>query len=61
LAVVPSYVELEARVGWKPAPDVELSVVGRNLLHDHHPEYGYPGPMREEVPRSVYAKLDLRL
>jgi hypothetical protein len=39
---------------------VELSVVGQNLLHAHHPEYGPPSPTREEIERSVYVKADWR-
>src|SRR5881275_2007321 len=33
---VPAYGELDMRVAWQPAPMLELSVVGQNLLHDHH-------------------------
>ena len=57
---VPDYFELEARLGWHPTPHLELSVVGQNLLDDQHPEYGFPGPGREEVRRSVYAKATWR-
>jgi hypothetical protein len=31
--------------------------VGQNLLHDHHPEYGYPSATREEIVRSVFGKV----
>jgi iron complex outermembrane receptor protein len=55
-ATVPSYFELDARIGWWITKQFELSVVGRNLLHDHHPEYGYPDPTRQEMTRSVYGK-----
>jgi iron complex outermembrane recepter protein len=54
---VPSYFELDARIGWRVAKNVELSIVGQNLLHDHHPEYGFPSPGREEIVRSVYGKV----
>jgi iron complex outermembrane receptor protein len=54
---VPSYFELDIRLGWHPTSHVELAVVGQNLLHDHHPEYGFPSPTREEVERSFYAKV----
>jgi iron complex outermembrane receptor protein len=53
---VPSYFELDARLGWNPTKRLELSLVGQNLLHDHHPEYGFPSPTREEIERSVYGK-----
>ncbi|MGA1864162.1 MAG: TonB-dependent receptor plug domain-containing protein, partial [bacterium] len=60
---VPSYTELDARLGWKPRKDLELSIVGRNLLHDHHFEFPSQGflPFSEggdtEVERSVYGKI----
>jgi iron complex outermembrane receptor protein len=57
LGTVPSYFELEARLAWRPIKRLELSVVGQNLLHDHHPEYGFPSPTREEIERSVYGKI----
>jgi len=53
---VPSYYELDARLGWRLTQNFELSVVGQNLLHPQHPEYGFPGPTREEIQRSVYGK-----
>lgn len=60
VAKVPSYFELDVRLAWHPTPDLEFSVVGQNLLHDRHAEYGVPGPAREEVERSVYAKIAWR-
>ncbi len=53
---VPGYSELDARVGWKPKPDLELSVVGQNLLHDRHPEFGTL-TTRREIERGVYGKV----
>ena len=41
---VPAYFELNTRLAWQASKRLELSVVGQNLLHDHHPEYGFPGP-----------------
>ena len=57
---VPSYFELNARIAWHPVKSLELSVVGENLLHDHHPEYGFPGATREEIVRSMYGKVEWR-
>ncbi len=57
---VPRYFEWDQRLGWSPAPKVELAVIGRNLLHGHHPEFGPPGPAREEVERNVYGRIGLR-
>ncbi len=55
--VVPSYAELDIRLGWHAAPSVEVSVVGQNLLQNEHVEGGVPGPTQEEIARSVYGKL----
>jgi iron complex outermembrane receptor protein len=50
---VPHYVEADARLAWRPTPTLEVSLVGKNLLHKRHAEFGaLPG--RREVPRSVY-------
>jgi iron complex outermembrane recepter protein len=57
---VPSYWELDARLGWQATERLELSLAGRNLLHEQHPEYGFPGPQREEIERSVYGKIAWR-
>ena len=59
VGTVPSYFELNLRIGWRPTKNIELSLVGENLLHDHHPEFGFPSPSREEISRSVYAKVAL--
>jgi len=57
---VPAYTELDLRLGWEPVRGLELSAVGRNLLHAHHPEFGNPGPARQEVPRSVFGRVAWR-
>jgi iron complex outermembrane receptor protein len=58
--MVPSYAEMDVRVAWNPSRRVEVSIVGQNLLHDRHPEAGFPDAAREEIARSVYGKLALR-
>lgn len=60
VGTVPAYVELDVRLGWRPSEHVEFSLVGQNLLHRDHPEFGATGPTREEIPRSVYGKLTWR-
>ncbi|HVK99373.1 MAG TPA: TonB-dependent receptor [Dongiaceae bacterium] len=57
LTIVPSYSELDLRLGWRPRQDVELALVGQNLLHDHHQEFGVPRPQQEEVGRNIYGKV----
>ena len=37
--VVPSYFALDARIGWRPAPNTTVSLVGRNLVGDDHAEF----------------------
>jgi iron complex outermembrane receptor protein len=39
--------------GWR---QLELSVVGQNLLHDRHAEFG-PPEARGEIERGVYGKI----
>jgi len=57
---VPAYFELDTRIAWALSPSFEVSVTGQNLLHDHHPEYGFPSPARIEIQRSVYGKIAWR-
>ncbi len=57
--LVPSYLELDLHVGWRPTDSLELSLVGRNLLNDRHPELTnlvVPGEP-SEVERSVHGKV----
>jgi iron complex outermembrane receptor protein len=61
IGLVPSYLELNARLGWRPTARLELSVVGENLLHSQHPEYGFPGPTRPEIQRSVFGRIQWQL
>jgi iron complex outermembrane receptor protein len=57
---VPAYTTMDIRYGWKIRRDLELSVVGQNLLDRSHPEYG-AAPGRSEYDRSVFVKLLWRL
>ena len=57
---VPSYFELNTRLAWRGPKGLELSLIGENLLHREHPEYGFPSPTRVEIPRSVYGKIAWR-
>jgi iron complex outermembrane receptor protein len=57
---VPSYFELNTRLAWHANDKLELSVSGENLLHNHHPEYGFPDPSRVQIERSVYGKVAWR-
>jgi iron complex outermembrane recepter protein len=53
---VPSYYELGARLAWRVSRNLELSIVGQNLLHPYRAEYGPSGPSREEVQRTIFGK-----
>ena len=37
---VQAYTTADARFGWRIVPQFDISVVGRNLLQPHHPEFG---------------------
>ncbi|MGH9308769.1 MAG: TonB-dependent receptor domain-containing protein, partial [Vicinamibacterales bacterium] len=53
---IPGYSELNLRVAWLGWRQAEISLIGRNLLHAHHPEFGPPGS-RGEIERAIYARL----
>ena len=50
---VPSYAELDLRLGWNVRPGWELSLSGQNLLHDRHLEFAYPNAPRYEFRRGA--------
>ncbi|HXT49639.1 MAG TPA: TonB-dependent receptor [Thermoanaerobaculia bacterium] len=56
---VPEYTELDVRLGWKRRGGWELGLVGQNLLHASHPEFG-AAATRGEVERGVYAQVTWR-
>jgi len=53
---VPEYTAVDARLGWQVRKDIEVSLIGQNLLGTEHPEYGSI-LYRSELPRSVFLKL----
>ncbi|MCC6531220.1 MAG: TonB-dependent receptor [Burkholderiales bacterium] len=57
---VDSYTSLDARVGWKLARNLELSLTGQNLLEHRHQEFvsDFFGSATYVVPRGAYVKLD---
>ncbi len=52
---VPAYVEADIRVGWRPMDHVLIQVIGSNLLHGQHLEFG--SGARVEPERSVFAEV----
>jgi iron complex outermembrane receptor protein len=58
--VVPAYSELDARIGWRPKPTWDVSLIGQNLLHAHHQEFRLASPTIEEFERGVYLRFTWR-
>ena len=52
-----SYITLDARLGWRPLRQVTISVVGQNLLEEHHAEFGAGSSGNTEIERGVYGKV----
>lgn len=57
---VPSYTAVDARVGWRPSPDIEVSLSLQNMFDAGHAEFG-SAATRSEFERSVFLKLLWRL
>jgi len=60
VGTVPSYFELDTHLGWHASDHLEFALVGQNLLHNRHPEYGFPDPSRPEIERTAYGKFTWR-
>ena len=55
--MVPAYSTADARVAWWVHPNIQLALVGRNLLQPHHPEFqDDPGPL-VGIKRTVYGQI----
>jgi iron complex outermembrane receptor protein len=60
---VGAYFSLDARLAWRPHENIELSVVGQNLLDSHHPEFGTNPNIRSpfiEIRRGVYGMISVK-
>jgi iron complex outermembrane receptor protein len=57
---VMDYMGLDVRLAWKIIKNIEISVVGQNLLAERHAEFIASTPPRQ-IPRSVYGKIIIRL
>ena len=58
---VDSFVELDARLAWKPFENLEISLIGQHLLDNHHPEYKQSvivSTGSTEIERSVFFKIE---
>ena len=56
---VPAYAELNATLTWQPTSKLDLSLVGQNLLHRRHAEFGAPAT-RRGIERGVYGAVAWR-
>jgi iron complex outermembrane receptor protein len=56
---VDAYAELDLRVGWQATDHWTLSLLGQNLLHARHPEFG-GSENRGELERGAYLKATWR-
>jgi len=55
---VASYITADLRLAYRPTANLELSLVGQNLLDDSHPEQAsLIGSPTIEVPRGIYGKV----
>ena len=58
---VGKYARLDIRLGWKPRPNLELSLVGQNLAQSSHDGFGTSfTTLPTSVPRSGYGKITWR-
>lgn len=58
--LINDYFNADARIAWRPVKNLELSLVGQNLIQSQHIEYqgDFFMPQATYVPRGVYAKFD---
>ncbi|MCP5365799.1 MAG: TonB-dependent receptor [Hyphomicrobiales bacterium] len=59
---IDSYVTLDARLAWRPIENVELAVVGQNLIDARHKEFEteFLDTTSTQVQRGVYGKLTIK-
>ncbi|HMK65294.1 MAG TPA: TonB-dependent receptor, partial [Thermodesulfobacteriota bacterium] len=58
-AGIPSYLTLDLKVAWRPLKNLELALVGQNLLEPRHAEFPseFFNTRTQEVERSFYGKI----
>lgn len=58
---IDDYVRLDARIGWNPIKDMNISITGQNLLDDTHQEFAGVGlSAATQVERSVHATVTFK-
>jgi iron complex outermembrane receptor protein len=59
--VIKDYVSMDIRLAWRPVDDIELSLVGQNLLAENHLEYRQEFlTTPTEIDRGMHGKLTWR-
>jgi iron complex outermembrane receptor protein len=53
---IPGYSELDVKLSWQATDQMRISIVGQNLLHDRHVEFG-SAATRGEIERGVYFRV----
>jgi len=59
---VPSYTRVDTGLAWQLRERLTVTVVGQNLLRDHHQEFNdlFGDSIPDEIKRSAYVKLAWR-
>ena len=57
---IPDYLVMDVRLAWLPGENLEVAVVGRNLLDEEHPEATTRSFDASEVQRGVYGMVTWR-
>ena len=59
---ISAYATIDVRIAWRPQPNLELSLVGLNLIEPAHQEFAATqvSTRQREVQRSVYGKITWR-
>jgi iron complex outermembrane recepter protein len=57
---IPAYMRLDMGLTWHLKENMDLSLVGQNLLDSSHPEFGSDSVIPTEVQRGVFGKLTWR-
>lgn len=57
---IPSYMRLDVGLTWHVNDDMDIAIVGQNLLDRAHPEYDDDSIVATEVQRGIFGKLTYR-
>lgn len=56
---IPDYVTMDARLAWRPLPDLEFALIGQNLLTNSHLEYQQENLIPPTlIDRGMYGKIN---